>query len=840
MRAVALLTLGLWLLAPRFARAYSEEPMCALRVPEATPRPALWPTQPPDNVCVEPAPRRSAPIPWTQPISAAEARSALQSASTLFQAARPADALLQLRLVEHARPEVADRIALRKAEAQLQLDTPERACESYTRAAESLDRGVAVRGRIGLVRCKLRAADRSAEPALDELFRRYPNLGEKDALRFELAEARERWGQAAGAAAIYRSLDLQAPHTRVAVDARAALERLRAQGVPVRPLSPVEAVRRAEVLVREGTLEMAREALQSLEGQPLKGEELAHAHLLRARLARIEGRFEDLARALEQARAQGAPPEQAARLQPPAAPVSGDREADELEKRRRGLQARIHVLLGRRAPHKLTNPQLRTLFELALEGELREPLDAALEVMAARSTLAPALRFDAALRALGTASDVRVAELLASLRGVASLRVPAAYHYGRALERLGRTGEAEAEYLHVYANDRSENRYYAMWADQRLWLLESQRAGACAPASTAPFADRARRDADGAAGTAAAPKEGAGARDADALGEILQAQAPVDPELAVRGAFAEGPPASAQPVDREAVFARLSPLVERHGEAYPWLVRALALVELELYEAAADELNEAYLAFRDANGSPRLRSGLEAVYTGSAPPRRPADFALKRARLALSAAEREELASIGGMLGDPGIAVHFGRWRANERPRAYADAVQAAAQKYGIDPNLLFAVMRVESIYNRRIVSYAGAVGLMQIMPRTGRLIADRLGVEDFEVTDLLDPRTNVEFAAWYLSSLLHRFEGRLPLAIASYNGGPHNVRLWLRAHHPNMPLDAFLERIPFTQTHRYVRRVLTHYAAYRAQQRLPMPRLSVELPHTRPDLVAF
>jgi soluble lytic murein transglycosylase len=54
------------------------------------------------------------------------------------------------------------------------------------------------------------------------------------------------------------------------------------------------------------------------------------------------------------------------------------------------------------------------------------------------------------------------------------------------------------------------------------------------------------------------------------------------------------------------------------------------------------------------------------------------------------------------------------------------------------------------------------------------------------------------------------------------------------------MPLDAFLERIPFSQTHRYVRRVLTHYAAYRAQQNLPMPRLSVELPSVQPDEMAF
>jgi soluble lytic murein transglycosylase-like protein len=61
-----------------------------------------------------------------------------------------------------------------------------------------------------------------------------------------------------------------------------------------------------------------------------------------------------------------------------------------------------------------------------------------------------------------------------------------------------------------------------------------------------------------------------------------------------------------------------------------------------------------------------------------------------------------------------------------------------------------------------------------------------------------------------------------------------------MSAYPPSMPLDAFLERIPFEETHRYVRRVLTHYAAYRAQQNLPMTKLSVELPKIERDEIAF
>ena len=61
-----------------------------------------------------------------------------------------------------------------------------------------------------------------------------------------------------------------------------------------------------------------------------------------------------------------------------------------------------------------------------------------------------------------------------------------------------------------------------------------------------------------------------------------------------------------------------------------------------------------------------------------------------------------------------------------------------------------------------------------------------------------------------------------------------------MRASNPDMPLDAFLERIPFSQTHRYVQRVLTHYAAYRAQKALPMTQLGEALPRPRPDRMAF
>lgn len=296
--------------------------------------------------------------------------------------------------------------------------------------------------------------------------------------------------------------------------------------------------------------------------------------------------------------------------------------------------------------------------------------------------------------------------------------------------------------------------------------------------------------------------------------------------------------------DRDALAraaSLLEPLARQHGATYPWLRRALVLTRLGEREWATDELFEALLAYRQARELPLPNAGLEAVYRGGPPRRAPTDASTRRARAALPEPACSRIADVAALLGDPGVAVAFGgRDRAAARPRAYEEAVVSAAAQQGLDPALLFAVMRVESVYNRRIVSYAGAIGLLQIMPRTGQLVAERMGRDDFTTADLLDPEKNLEMAAWYLASLLRRFDGRLPLAIAAYNGGPHNVRRWLEGYEPTMPLDAFLERIPFEQTNRYVRRVLGHYAAYRAQRGESMVPLDLTLPQPATDTVAF
>lgn len=146
-------------------------------------------------------------------------------------------------------------------------------------------------------------------------------------------------------------------------------------------------------------------------------------------------------------------------------------------------------------------------------------------------------------------------------------------------------------------------------------------------------------------------------------------------------------------------------------------------------------------------------------------------------------------------------------------PRPYAEHVQAAREEHALPRGLLHAVMRQESGFDPDVVSYAQAIGLMQLIPSTARKVARGLGVE-YRREMMFDPRWNVRMGGRLLSRLLRELDGQAVLAIASYNAGAHRVRNWFRKPHPS--LDLFVESIPIEQTRNYVRHVVTHWARYR------------------------
>lgn len=148
-------------------------------------------------------------------------------------------------------------------------------------------------------------------------------------------------------------------------------------------------------------------------------------------------------------------------------------------------------------------------------------------------------------------------------------------------------------------------------------------------------------------------------------------------------------------------------------------------------------------------------------------------------------------------------------------PFAYASLVDDATRgPGGVDPALVYAIMREESGYRAKVVSPVGARGLMQIMPTTGQRLAESMGLDAYDDEDLFEPQTNIALGSHYLAQLSKQFDGRLSAAIASYNAGPEAVSEWARTAPADD--DEWVESIPYDQTREYVRRVLRSMHAYR------------------------
>lgn len=146
-------------------------------------------------------------------------------------------------------------------------------------------------------------------------------------------------------------------------------------------------------------------------------------------------------------------------------------------------------------------------------------------------------------------------------------------------------------------------------------------------------------------------------------------------------------------------------------------------------------------------------------------------------------------------------------------PRPHWDVVRGQAQAHQVDPFFVFAIMREESRFFITANSHAGARGLMQLMPSTAQMVARRNGLP-YQEHLLHTPEFNIPLGMLYLRRVLKRFDGNPLYAAAAYNAGPGNVRRWLRRY-GDLPLDEFVERIPFGETQRYVKRVFLSYRVY-------------------------
>jgi soluble lytic murein transglycosylase len=186
------------------------------------------------------------------------------------------------------------------------------------------------------------------------------------------------------------------------------------------------------------------------------------------------------------------------------------------------------------------------------------------------------------------------------------------------------------------------------------------------------------------------------------------------------------------------------------------------------------------------------------------------------AQLFLSIGAFDRCLSIAeGMPANPGSQSSIDALLPYLYPLAHAERVRELASAAGVDPLLVHAVMREESRLSRTKVSSAGATGLMQVMPSTGRWIASQLGLEDYDDQSLYDRDINLALGIWYLGYLGKEFDGNIVHVLAGYNGGPGNVRRWLDAQDTSDDVDAFIESIPLTETRNYVKKVLGAYGNY-------------------------
>ncbi len=150
-------------------------------------------------------------------------------------------------------------------------------------------------------------------------------------------------------------------------------------------------------------------------------------------------------------------------------------------------------------------------------------------------------------------------------------------------------------------------------------------------------------------------------------------------------------------------------------------------------------------------------------------------------------------------------------------PRPFWDDVRPAAEANGLDPLILYAVMRQESRFDPRARSAVGALGLFQIMPYTAAELGPRVGVGDVSDDEaaMMRPDVNAAIGARLAGSLLDMFDGHLAPVAASYNAGEDLAQVWWAAAE-GWREDYFVDAIPYSETRRFVREVLTNYATYR------------------------
>jgi soluble lytic murein transglycosylase len=167
-------------------------------------------------------------------------------------------------------------------------------------------------------------------------------------------------------------------------------------------------------------------------------------------------------------------------------------------------------------------------------------------------------------------------------------------------------------------------------------------------------------------------------------------------------------------------------------------------------------------------------------------------------------------------------------------PLPFRQSFEQGASSASIPTPWALGIARSESLFMRDVRSRAGAIGLMQLMPATGRQVAREIKLTYSGLDTLTDPDNNIRLGTSYLGSMAARYDGNHVLATAAYNAGPHRVDRWLPE---SAVVDArvWIENIPFNETRKYVRRVLAAETIFHWRLTGEVRRLSERLPEVQP-----
>lgn len=157
-------------------------------------------------------------------------------------------------------------------------------------------------------------------------------------------------------------------------------------------------------------------------------------------------------------------------------------------------------------------------------------------------------------------------------------------------------------------------------------------------------------------------------------------------------------------------------------------------------------------------------------------------------------------------------------------PLPYESRIREEAAKQGLDPALIYSIIRQESLFNTFARSHADAFGLMQLIPEVATVAAGRLGLKLSSPDDLYDPEFNIPLGTVFLRDLFQKYDGRFVLAVSAYNANDRAIQGWLRTRMRPDPLE-FIEEIPYEETRTYVKLVLRNFVTY--QRRLSRQDLS-------------